>query len=94
MARYLIERVWEDMDEEEMDAMGPISKKIATEHFPQIRWEHSHVVMDSAGTLKSFCIYSSPNEDLLRDHAQQLGHHAVTNIYEIGGDISPSDFPD
>jgi hypothetical protein len=92
MPRYLIERRWDDMDDAELEAAGAASKKIAMERFPQISWEHSHVVMDASGTLKSFCIYSSPNEDAIRAHAEVLGRHIIQNIYEIGGDVSPADF--
>jgi hypothetical protein len=92
MPRYLIERRWDDMDDAELEAAGAASKKIAMESFPQISWEHSHVVMDASGTLKSFCIYSSPDEDAIRAHAEVLGRHIIQNIYEIGGDVSPADF--
>ncbi len=94
MPRYLIERVWDSMHEEEMAAKGPLSKRILTEdeQFSQVKWEHSHMVMDEDGELKSFCVYSSPNRELIQDHAALLGDHTVRVIYEIGGDISPADF--
>ena len=56
-------------------------------------WEHSHVVLDSEGTPKSFCIYSAPNEEMVREHSQRLGDHFVQVIYEIAGDVTPDDFP-
>src|SRR4029077_16128959 len=94
MPRYLIERVWDSIDEEEMAAKGPLSKRILTEdeQFSPVTWEHSHVVMDEDGELKSYCVYSSPNRTLIREHAAQLGDHTISGIYEIGGDISPADF--
>lgn len=94
MPRYLIERVWDSMQEEEMAAKGPLSKRILTEdeQFSPVVWEHSHMVMDEDGQLKSFCVYYSPNTELIREHAEQLGDHTVKGIYEIGGDISPADF--
>jgi uncharacterized protein DUF4242 len=94
MPRYMIERVWDPMQEEEMAAKGPLSKRILTEdeRFSRVVWEHSHMVMDEDGQLKSFCVYSSPNTELIREHAEKLGDHVVTHIYEIGGDISPADF--
>ena len=72
MTRYLIERVWDPMEEEEMSAKGPLSKKILedNEQFSPVVWEHSHTVMDEDGQLKSFCVYSSPNTDLIREHAR------------------------
>jgi hypothetical protein len=94
MPRYLVERSWNTIDEEEMAAKGPLSKRILTEdeQFSRVSWEHSHMVMDEDGQLKSYCVYSSPNTELIREHATLLGDHLVTGIYEIGGDISPEDF--
>jgi hypothetical protein len=94
MPRYLMERVWDSMQDEELAAKGQLSKRILAKdrQFSQIVWEHSHIVMDEDGQLKSFCVYSSPNTELIREHAELLGDHMVTGIYEIGGDISPADF--
>jgi hypothetical protein len=93
MPRYLIERVFEDVDEEQLRNIGARSKAIAAEQFPDIVWEHSHVVTDDEGNIKSFCVYSSPNDQMVREHAGALGFHQLGAIYEIGGDISPADFP-
>ena len=94
MTRYLIERVWDPLEEDEMAAKGPLSKRILSENqqFSPVIWEHSHTVMDEDGRLKSFCVYSSPNTELLREHASMLGGHNIEHIYEIGGDASPDDF--
>jgi hypothetical protein len=94
MTRYLIERVWDPMEEEEMSKKGPLSKRILAdnEKFSPLVWEHSHTVMDEDGQLKSYCVYSSPNTDLIREHAALLGGHSIHHIYEIGGDLSPDDF--
>jgi hypothetical protein len=94
MARYLIERVWDPMEEEDLAAKGPRSKQILEQdaRFSPVVWEHSHTVMDEDGHVKSFCVYSSPDTDLIREHARMLGDHSIDHIYEIGGDISPDDF--
>ena len=91
--RYIVERTWDDLDEEAMDQAGARSKRIAEERYPEIRWEHSHVVMDSTGTVKSFCIYVAPEPEVLKRHAGELGQHSIDRVYEIAGDISPRDFP-
>jgi hypothetical protein len=93
MPRYLVERVW-TAQEEQMAAKGALSKRILTdgEQFARVTWEHSHMVMDEDGQLKSFCVYSSPDTGLIREHAKLLGDHTISGIYEIGGDISPDDF--
>jgi hypothetical protein len=30
---------------------------------------------------------------MVREHAVLLGSHVVNNVYEIGGDVTPDDFP-
>jgi Protein of unknown function (DUF4242) len=93
MPRYVIERTY-DVDEEELPNVATRSKRIALEQFPgTIVWEHSHVVVDSDGTLKSFCVYEAPDEETVRRHAELLGNHIVDHVYEIGGDVTPADFP-
>jgi len=92
MPRYVIERTY-DVDENELPTVATRSKRIAVEQFPSIVWEHSHVVADSDGTLKSFCIYEAPDEETVRQHAELLGNHVVEHVYEIGGDVTPDDFP-
>lgn len=89
MPRYVIERAFDPLDEEMQEQLGAISKQIIAERFPQIRWEHSHVVTDAEGNIKSFCIYEAPNEDVIRAHAKELGYHVIQKIYEIGADINP-----
>ena len=93
MPRYLIERAWDEL-EDGGAAKGRLSKRILTENpqFSPVTWEHSHVVIDEEGQLKSFCVYSSPSTELIREHAGLLGDHTIGGIYEIGGDISPGDF--
>jgi Protein of unknown function (DUF4242) len=92
MPRYIIERAY-TVDEGEVPAVATRSKRIAYDHFPQIVWEHSHVVVDSDGTPKSFCVYDAPTEDMVREHADRLGDHRIVAIYEIAGDVTPDDFP-
>ena len=41
------------------------SKRIAIESYPEITWLHSHVVVDSAGTVKTYCIYEAPTEQIV-----------------------------
>jgi hypothetical protein len=90
--KYLIERVY-DVGADELPGVATRSKRIATEQFPEIVWEHSHVVADRDGTLKSFCVYVAPNEEVVRRHAELLGNHVISHLYEVAGDVSPADFP-
>ncbi len=92
MPRYLIERTY-TVDMETVPTVATRSKAIRRYHFPDIVWEHSHVVLDKDGTPKSFCIYSALSEEMVREHSQRLGDHVVEVIYEIAGDVTPDDFP-
>ena len=92
MPRYVIERTY-DVNEEQLPTVATRSKRIAQEQFRTIVWEHSHVVVDDDGTLKSFCVYEAPDIGTVRRHAEVLGNHVVDHIYEIGGDVTPADFP-
>jgi hypothetical protein len=92
MPRYLIERVY-TVDAETLPVVATRSKAIGHYSFPEIVWEHSHVVIDDDGTPKSFCVYDAPSEEMVRDHASRLGDHVIAKIYEIAGDVAPGDFP-
>jgi Protein of unknown function (DUF4242) len=96
MPRYLIERIFTDpdVDEDKLREVGLGARRLINEKFRDIVWEHSHVVSDDDGTIKSFCVYSASEPQRLRDHAEALGFHRVGTIYQIGGDVSPDDFPD
>src|SRR5262249_4847381 len=92
MPRYVIERTY-TVDMDNLPEVATRSKAIGHYHFPEIVWEHSHVVVAEDGTPKSFCVYDAPSEDMVREHARRLGDHYIDTIYEIAGDVTPDDFP-
>ena len=92
MPRYLLERSF-FVTEVEMQEIGRRSREIARDKFPEITWEHSHVVVDEDGNVKTFCMYSAPDKETVRQHAEQLGEHRVERINEVAGDVTPEDFP-
>ena len=92
MPRFLIERTY-TVDVDEQPTVATRSKSIGHHKYPEIVWEHSHVVVGADGIPKSFCVYDAPSEDVVRQHAQQLGDHYVETIWEIAGDVTPADFP-
>lgn len=92
MPRYLIERHF-SVGETQMPSVGTRSRRIIEEQFPEINWEHSHVSVDDDGNVQTFCVYAAPSEEVLHAHASQLGDHKIKAIYEIVGDVTPSDFP-
>ena len=91
MARYVIERDYGLVDDNEMQETAVRSKLVGIEQFPDIEWEHSHVCAVGDGSFKSYCVYSAPNVQRLREHAARLGGHVVKDIYEIVGDVNPDD---
>jgi Protein of unknown function (DUF4242) len=92
MPRYLVERLFH-VSIDEMPMAGRRSKEVAVERFPEITWEHSHVVVDDEGAVRTYCVYAAPDEEMVRRHADELGLHDIQVIYEIAGDVSPHDFP-
>jgi len=92
MPRFLVERIY-TVDMDSLPTVAARSKALRHYHYPEIVWEHSHVVVDDEGTPKSFCVYEAPSEEIVVQHANQLGDHFVESIYEIAGDVTPDDFP-
>jgi hypothetical protein len=76
-----------------MPEVGRRSKQVAVDQFPEIIWEHSHVIVDADGAVKTYCVYDAPSEEVVRSHGTQLGLHDIQSISEIAGDVSPDDFP-
>ena len=92
MPRYLIERSF-SVSEDEMPRVGSRSRTLITEQFTDIVWEHSHVVVDGDGKVKTYCVYAAPDEAAIRAHSAALGEHELTTLFEIAGDVTPEDFP-
>jgi Protein of unknown function (DUF4242) len=92
MPRYLVVRTFE-VDEEAMPDVGRRSREIAQEEFPEITWEHSHVIVDESATVRTFCVYGAPDPETVRSHGKRLGQHRIDDLWEIAGDVTPADFP-
>jgi hypothetical protein len=90
--RYLVERTY-TVDIDSLPTVATRSKAIGYHRYPEIVWEHSHVVLDEDGTPKSYCVYVAPSEEMVREHGLQFGDHFIERIYEIAGDVTPDDFP-
>jgi hypothetical protein len=91
MPRYVIERFFDRISDEDMLAASVRSDQIMVERYPEITWEHSHVVVDPNGGIKTFCIYGAPNEEMLREHAEAFGSHFIENLYELVDDVTPEE---
>jgi Protein of unknown function (DUF4242) len=92
MPRYLVVRSF-DVAEDQMPVVGRRSRLLVEEDFPEITWEHSHVVVDDEGIVRTFCIYGAPNPEIVREHSKKLGNHTLDELHEIAGDVTPADFP-
>lgn len=92
MPRYMIVRSF-DVTEPEMPAVGRRSRELVESEFPEITWEHSHVVVDDTGLVRTFCVYAAPSEEVVRAHSTRLGQHEIDSLDEIVGDVTPADFP-
>lgn len=92
MPRYLIVRSF-NVGESDMPAVGRRSRKVIEDQYPQIVWEHSHVVVGDDGLVKTYCVYEGPSEEVIRSHSEDLGEHTIDAILEIAGDVTPADFP-
>ena len=92
MPRYLVVRKF-DVSEDEMPEVGRRSRKKIDEGYPEITWEHSHVIVGDDGKVSTYCVYAAPSEEIVRSHAEDLGQHTVENVMVIAGDVTPADFP-
>ena len=92
MPRYLVQRNFGQIDDEHLESARAQEQALTETEFTQIVWEHSHVVGSPDGAVRTFCIYVAPDEDVVRSHADAMGGHQIEVIYEIGGDVAPSDF--
>ena len=87
MPKYVIERDIPGVGESTADALQAVSQtscSVLTEMGPQIQWVESYVTGD-----KIYCVYISPNEEMIREHATRGGFPA-NRISEIKTIIDPT----
>jgi hypothetical protein len=82
-----------DVTQLEMQAVGRRSRELTEGDFPEVTWEHSHVVVDDDGKVRTYCVYAAPSVEVVREHASRLGSHEIDSLEEIAGDVTPADFP-
>jgi hypothetical protein len=87
MPRYFMERTVGEVTRDELDRIAARSTQIREERFPQITWEHTHVVRSPEG-LKAFCLYESPDAESVRAHAEAIGL-PVERLFEVETDLAP-----
>jgi len=87
MPKYVIEREIPgagNMTPRDLQVVSQTSCGVLQKLGPQIQWLHSDVTGD-----KIYCVYIAPNENLIREHAQQGGFPA-NRISEIKSVIDPT----
>jgi uncharacterized protein DUF4242 len=87
MPKYVIEREIPgagDLSAEELQGISQTSCNVLNDMGPQIQWVQSQVTDD-----KIYCTYIAPNEDMVRQHAEQGGFPA-NKVSEIRAVIDPT----
>ena len=87
MPKYVIEREIPgagNLSSAELQGISQKSCGVLREMGPQIQWVHSYVTSD-----KIYCVYIAPNEQMIRQHAEQGGFPA-NRISEIRSVIDPT----
>jgi hypothetical protein len=85
--KYLIEREIPGagkLSAAELQGVSQTSCGVLQKMGPQIQWVQSYVTGD-----KVYCVYISPNEEMIREHAKQGGFPA-NKISEIKTMIDPT----
>jgi hypothetical protein len=91
MPRYVVERNFGAISDDDMLAAAALSDQLITERFPEIDWEHSHIVATGDGEIITYCVYGAPTEEMIREHAEAFGSHTITNVFEIVDDVTPGE---
>ena len=87
MPKYVIERDLPGAGKLSLEELKAISQKscgVLRNLGPKINWVESFVTDD-----KIYCVYVAPNEEMIRDHAQQGGFPANL-ISEVRSVIGPT----
>ncbi len=87
MPKYVIEREIPGagkLSAQELQAISQKSCSVLNQLGPQVQWVHSYVTDD-----KIYCVYIAPNEEMVRQHAEQGGFPA-NRISQVKGMIDPT----
>ncbi len=87
MPKYVIERDIPGagkLSADQLQAISQTSCGVLNKLGPQIQWLHSYVTDD-----RIYCVYIAPNEEMVRQHAQQGGFPA-NRVSEVATVIDPT----
>jgi len=86
MPKFVIEREIPGagkLTAEQLKGISQTSCGVLSKMGPQIQWVHSYVTDD-----KIYCIYTAPNEEMVREHAKQGGFPA-NSVSKVSAIIDP-----
>ncbi len=87
MPKYVIEREIPGLGQstaEQLKAIAQASCDVLTKLGPKIQWVQSYVTAD-----KMYCIYNSPDEETIREHARQGGFPA-SSVSKVAAIVDPT----
>jgi hypothetical protein len=87
MPKYVIERDIPnagDLSPEQLQGISQKSCSVLRSMGPQIQWVHSYVTRD-----KIYCVYIAPDEQSIREHAEQGGFPA-NRVSQVMHSIDPT----
>jgi hypothetical protein len=87
MPKYVIEREIPgagNLSASQLKGISQTSCGVLSKMGPAIQWLHSYVTGD-----KIYCVYITPNEEMVRDHAKQGGCPA-NSVSEVATIIDPT----
>lgn len=87
MPQYVIEREVPgvgDLTSEQLRGIAQTSCGVLEKMGPEIKWEQSYVTGN-----KIYCVYTAPNEEMVKEHARQGGFPANA-VSEVATIISPA----
>lgn len=87
MPKYVIEREIPEagkLSPQQLQAISQKSCEVLRNLGPSIQWVQSYVTDD-----KIYCVYIAPNEEMVREHAQQGGFPA-NRVSEVKQVIDPT----
>jgi hypothetical protein len=87
MPKYIIEREIPgagNLSAAELKGISQVSCGVLSKMGSQIQWVQSYVAGD-----KIYCVYISPNEEMIREHAAQ-GNFPANRVTQVAAVIDPA----
>jgi hypothetical protein len=89
MPRYLVERDFGHITEDEFHEAAARYELVGAEQFPDLEWQSTQVCSGEDGVTKAYCIYEAPSAQRLQEHTDRAGGGEITRILEVVGTLTP-----